>query len=56
LAFAFLACSLKKGKEGRNKVMAITSFFSVYVFYFHNVNRQIKEKEKDQISLINLSE
>lgn len=56
MGFAFIAHSVKKIQEGENKVIAITlfsiyffnPFLSLYAFHFHNVNRWITEKEKDQ--------
>ncbi len=56
MGFAFIAHSVKKIQEGENKVIAINlfsiyffnPFLSLYAFHFHNVNRLITEKEKDQ--------
>lgn len=56
MGFAFIAHSVNKIQEGENKVIAINlfsiyffnPFLSLYAFHFHNVNRLITEKEKDQ--------
>ena len=54
--FCFHSIFRKKIQEGENKVIVINlfsiyffnPFLSLYAFHFHNVNRLITEKEKDQ--------